>query len=81
LDAVLRVVFPRSLAPHRFAGLEKGQGYRPGREIYLVACAGCHGVKGDAVGLGAQGFAQRPTDFRRGGYKFRSTAFGALPEI
>lgn len=61
------------------AGLEKGQGYRPGREIYLVACAGCHGVKGDGVGLGAQGFAQRPTNFTLGVYKFRSTAFGALP--
>jgi cytochrome c oxidase cbb3-type subunit 2 len=61
------------------AALEQGALLKSGRELYRMACSGCHGVKGDGRGPGAQGFAQRPTDFTLGLYKFRSTPFNALP--
>ena len=49
-----------------------------GQRVYLAACSGCHGLRGDGNGPGAQGFAQHPTDFTQGTYKLRSTT-GAVP--
>ncbi len=49
-----------------------------GRRVYVADCAGCHGLHGDGNGIGAQGFAQHPTDFSQGTYKLRS-ATGAVP--
>jgi len=50
-----------------------------GRTIYSRACAPCHGVRGDGRGPAAEGFVPAPRNFRRGVYKFRSTAAGVLP--
>lgn len=50
-----------------------------GRHIYRVACATCHGIEGGGQGPQGGGFEFRPTNFRRGVYKLRSTAFEALP--
>ncbi len=44
-----------------------------GRRVYLVACATCHGIKGDGRGPGAAGFEFAPTNFVEGVYKLRST--------
>ena len=46
---------------------------------YKSACAPCHGVKGDGRTQAGSDFIQPATDFTRGAYKFRSTAFGQLP--
>lgn len=57
----------------RKADLERG------RTIYFRACAPCHGVRGDGRGPAARGFDPAPRNFRRGVYKFRTTASGVLP--
>lgn len=50
-----------------------------GQEIYLGACASCHGVKGD--GRGPVGLHQNPPprDLRQGIIKFASVPVGELP--
>jgi mono/diheme cytochrome c family protein len=53
--------------------LRKQSVARPGGEIYRVACATCHGIRGDGRGPSALRFRQRPTDFTKGVYKLRST--------
>ncbi len=53
--------------------LQKQQGETGGRDIYLAACAPCHGPLGDGNGPFAKRFVQRPTDFTHGVYKLRST--------
>ena len=50
-----------------------------GRKIYFRACAPCHGIQGDGKGSAAKRFDPAPRNFRRGVYKFRTTASGALP--
>ena len=50
-----------------------------GRKIYLRACAPCHGIQGDGKGPAALDFDPAPRNFRRGAYKFRTTASGLLP--
>jgi len=50
-----------------------------GRKIYFRACASCHGLQGNGKGPAAKGFDPAPRNFRRGVYKFRSTAAGVLP--
>lgn len=50
-----------------------------GRNIYLRACAPCHGIQGDGKGPAAKGFDPAPRNFRRGAFKFRTTVSGALP--
>ena len=62
----------------RIQALEKVNAQDRGRLLYRAACADCHGITGDGNGRRARGFAQPPTNFTRGQYKFRSTA-GALP--
>lgn len=62
------------------ASLAFGADVRPaGKEIFDSHCAVCHGVQGDGEGAEAHRFFTRPTDLRRGVFKFRSTPSGALP--
>ncbi len=51
-----------------------------GEAIFQTLCAGCHGVRGDGRGPAAYAMDPAPRDLRRGEYRFRSTASGALPE-
>lgn len=53
---------------------------KSGRVIYQAACATCHGAYGDGRGQGAAGFAQPPTDFTKGVYKFRWSASEFITE-
>ncbi len=50
-----------------------------GRTVFEMQCAVCHGLSGDGQGPEAHRFATRPTDLRRGTFKFRSTPTGSLP--
>ena len=51
-----------------------------GREIYDRRCAGCHGVEGDGNGPAATFmYKDRPRDFRKAVFKFRSTPSSSLP--
>jgi cytochrome c oxidase cbb3-type subunit 2 len=59
------------------AALEAGAD--PVAATYRLACADCHGVRGDGRGLSARGFAQPATDFTKGTYKFRTTTTDAVP--
>jgi cytochrome c oxidase cbb3-type subunit 2 len=52
---------------------------RRGRQVYEANCAMCHGINGDGLGMAAHMFRVPPRDFRRGLFKFRSTASGSLP--
>ena len=57
----------------RVTKLEQVAAVAAGRAIYQAECAACHGIKGDGNGISAKRFAQRPTDFTHGVYKFQST--------
>jgi mono/diheme cytochrome c family protein len=50
-----------------------------GRALYRRQCAPCHGEDGAGEGPATDFLDQRPRDFTRGTYKFRSTPSGALP--
>lgn len=50
-----------------------------GREIYNASCAGCHGASGDGAGPAARWLTPRPRNFRKGRFKFTSTATGERP--
>jgi cytochrome c oxidase cbb3-type subunit 2 len=50
-----------------------------GQRIYEANCAVCHGQRGDGMGMAAHMLVTQPRDFRRGLFKFRSTASGSLP--
>jgi mono/diheme cytochrome c family protein len=63
------------------ADLPEARAMERGQAIYLAQCAACHGVRGDGGGFMAAAFDVPPTDFRRGVYKFRSTASGELPAV
>jgi mono/diheme cytochrome c family protein len=62
----------------QLAQLQQQGDQASGRQIYIAACADCHGLKGDGKGPGSRGFAQHPTDFTQGTYKLRSTT-GDVP--
>lgn len=47
--------------------------------VYRKHCALCHGISGDGVGPAAAFLNPYPRDFRRGIFKFRSTAGAATP--
>lgn len=49
--------------------------------LYLKYCSACHGSDGNGQGPYADRFRTRPTDFRRGLFKFKSTQPGALPTV
>jgi mono/diheme cytochrome c family protein len=55
------------------------RGNHPGRRVYDLNCAVCHGGQGDGKGPAASMFLTRPRDFRLGVFKFRSTPSGSLP--
>lgn len=50
-----------------------------GRQLYERYCMGCHGIAGDGQGAAAPMLLTKPRDFRKGTFKFRSTAAGTLP--
>jgi cytochrome c oxidase cbb3-type subunit 2 len=50
-----------------------------GKAVFEAHCAVCHGVLGDGQGPEAPRFFSRPSDLRRGTFKFRSTPTGAVP--
>ncbi|MES2789166.1 MAG: cytochrome c [Planctomycetota bacterium] len=47
-----------------------------GRNLYMKHCLHCHGVSGDGNGPTAPYLNPRPRDYRRGEFKFTSTAVG-----
>jgi len=53
--------------------------YMQGDFVYQRHCADCHGKSGRGDGPLAAGTVIRPRDFRKGVFKFRSTAMGCLP--
>ena len=50
-----------------------------GAAVFQHRCVGCHGVTGDGNGPAAEFLYPRPRDYRRGIFKFTSTAYGAKP--
>ncbi|MBI3434105.1 MAG: c-type cytochrome, partial [Proteobacteria bacterium] len=50
-----------------------------GRGVYQRHCAICHGERGDGEGRAAARLTVKPTDFRMGLFKFRSTPSGSTP--
>ncbi len=50
-----------------------------GAAVYLNRCAGCHGITGDGKGDAAPYLQPKPRDYRRGIFKFTSTAYGLKP--
>lgn len=57
----------------------EGAGRARGERVYRMACATCHGLRGDGNGVTAGNFTTRPRDFTRGIFKFRSTPTGTQP--
>jgi c(7)-type cytochrome triheme protein len=49
-----------------------------GARLYQLACAVCHGTKGDGKGPFASALTVKPRDLTRGSYRFRSTPSGTL---
>ena len=49
------------------------------KSIYLAACATCHGINGDGLGRQGRGLDFPPTNFQRGDYKLRRSAYEKLP--
>jgi len=60
-------------------GLIQPERIAPGRALYQMNCAGCHGTTGDGGGPAARFLDPRPRNFRKGVYKFTSTASGRKP--
>ncbi|MGI9385098.1 MAG: c-type cytochrome, partial [Methyloligellaceae bacterium] len=51
-----------------------------GEQVYIRRCAGCHGVEGDGNGPAATFmYKDRPRDFTKAVFKFRSTGSDSLP--
>jgi mono/diheme cytochrome c family protein len=50
-----------------------------GSEVFGRYCIGCHGPTGEGNGPAAEHLSPGPRDFQRGGFKFRSTPYGAPP--
>lgn len=67
-------------APRLLGGSEGGSELlKHGAEVYQRNCEHCHGVTGDGAGLAAAYLVPRPRDYRRGIFKFTSTAYGSKP--
>ena len=62
----------------QLAQLQQQADQATGKQVYDIACAGCHGLRGDGKGPGGHAFAQHATDFTKGTYKLRSTT-GDIP--
>ena len=52
---------------------------RHGARVYSRRCVGCHGASGDGNGPAAAYLRPKPRDYRKGIFKFTSTAFGERP--
>jgi len=50
-----------------------------GMQVYMHRCQQCHGVSGDGAGPAAKYLYPAPRDYRRGMFKFTSTAYGSKP--
>lgn len=50
-----------------------------GQRVYQLVCVGCHGEAGDGGGVAARHLVPRPRNFRKGKFKFTSTATGERP--
>ena len=50
-----------------------------GKNTYKKYCSPCHGEEGKGDGPLARSMLQKPRDFTRGAYKFRTTPSGSLP--
>jgi mono/diheme cytochrome c family protein len=76
LQIICLVVVPIAAGPNTTIAAESSA---RGKVVFERNCAVCHGTGGDGGGPEAQRFFTRPTDFRRGIFKFRSTPSGSLP--
>jgi mono/diheme cytochrome c family protein len=76
---LLWMIGPRDGALHKAKPRASKRLLARGRDVYSTACSVCHGDKGDGLGELAPRVRPRPTDFRRGAYKLRSTPAGTLP--
>ena len=69
----------------RDAGVIEVSRLAAGRKTYEAECAGCHGIEGDGsvagdgAGPAARFMNPRPRNFRKGKFKFTSTASGERP--
>lgn len=52
---------------------------KQGALVYSMRCAQCHGASGGGDGVAAEHLRPRPRDYRRGIFKFTSTAYGGKP--
>lgn len=53
--------------------------YNEGKKVYDTYCVACHGMDGAGNGPDAHRLKIKPTDFKKGVYRFKSTAGTALP--
>ncbi len=61
------------------SGLIQLERLAPGKFAYTRYCAGCHAGNGDGGGSAATHLEPRPRNFRKGVFKFTSTASGKPP--
>jgi len=61
------------------SGLFERTRLEPGALAYDTHCVGCHGSIGDGAGPAARYLQPRPRNFRKGLFKFTSTAAGERP--
>ncbi len=71
-------------APYQAIAWPPGSGELPaastrGQVIFMERCATCHGPEGRGNGPGAPSMTPRPTDFRLGLFKYKSTPDGQPP--
>ena len=64
---------------HRAAGPVGRDKTKVERGLYRKHCVQCHGTTGDGMGPSSALLAPYPRDFRRGSFKFKSTAIGKKP--
>lgn len=60
------------------SGLDQGKVER-GAKFYKIQCIHCHGTTGDGNGPTSSFLYPRPRDYRKGVFKFKSTASGEKP--
>lgn len=83
--AALAVIVAGAMAGGRAHGDEPGTTAAgsglvlQGRFVYDRNCVYCHGRRGRGDGPWAEGVKDRPRDFSKGVFKFRTTPAGALP--
>ena len=70
---------PEEGQPTPLIDIASSENLQHGARVYNARCAGCHGVTGDGNGPAGEHLRPRPRDYRRGIFKFTSTAYGAKP--